>query len=78
MGKVLCIGCGLPYGDKAWIEAVVADDIWEKISLSPHRGTGILCIQCIARRCVEAELEDVNVIITAGVLVTKSQTKAVA
>ena len=75
MGEVSCAGCGLPYGDENWIEAVVADEVWDKISVSPYQGTSILCIQCIARRCAEAELEDVRVIITAGPLRTDSQTK---
>ncbi len=75
MIDIACIGCGFSYDDPAWIEAVVSDKVFEKITVSPYQGAGILCIQCIARRCVEAELEDVRVIITAGVLKTDSQRK---
>ena len=55
MIDIACIGCGFSYDDPAWIEAVVSDKVFEKITVSPYQGAGILCIQCIARRCVEAE-----------------------
>lgn len=61
MSELCCSGCGFLYGDPTWIEAVVSDAVWEKISLNPNHGSGILCIQCIANRCVEMGLADVKV-----------------
>lgn len=60
-----CYDCELVYAGDHWIEAVVPDDIWLKIS--PSRGEGgILCINCMAKRCVNLGLKNVPIKITAG------------
>lgn len=58
-----CYDCNLPYGEPGWIEAIVPDEVWEIINPSYHERGGILCITCIARRCEEADLEDVPVLL---------------
>jgi hypothetical protein len=61
-----CYDCGLPYASAHWIEAVVPHDIWNKY-LSPTGGDGgILCINCMAKRAVDAGLSDVPVKLAAG------------
>ena len=56
-----CYDCGLPYDRAAgWIETSVPDEIWDTIKPT-EEGDGLLCISCIARRCVEAGLENVPV-----------------
>lgn len=57
-----CYDCGLEYDSASWIEAIVPNEIWEIISPTYHKGAGLLCISCIARRCVEAGLNDVPVL----------------
>lgn len=57
-----CYDCGLKYGSPSWIEAIVPNEVWEIISPSYHKGAGLLCISCIARRCVEAGLKYVPVL----------------
>lgn len=64
---VKCFDCGRSYEDPDWIEAVVSDDIWKQIA--PDDGDGILCIQCIAKRCHERGFGSVPVKLTAGPLV---------
>lgn len=44
-----CHDCGLEYGGKSWIEAVIPDQVWEEISPTQDMG-GILCISCMAKR----------------------------
>lgn len=63
-----CYDCGLKYDNDAWIEAVVSDDVWEIINPTFHEGAGLLCINCIAQRCIEAGLENVSAHIVAGPL----------
>jgi len=51
MGHTHCNDCGMVYGSDSWIEAVVADDIWNKIKPTESDDEcGILCISCINRR----------------------------
>lgn len=49
MKKTCCYDCGLEYGSDKWIEAIIPDKIWLKISPTSNDG-GILCISCIAKR----------------------------
>jgi hypothetical protein len=53
-----CEGCGLAYGEDGWIECVVPDEAWNRISPTGDQG-GILCITCIARRLKRAGLSGV-------------------
>lgn len=64
-----CYDCGLLYGSDSWVEAVVPEYVWVKINPTHDYGGGILCINCIAKRCDEAGFCDVPVKITAGPLV---------
>jgi hypothetical protein len=64
-----CYDCGFPYTHPAWIEAVVPDDVWERINPTYWQGAGLLCVNCIAVRCEEAGLRDVPVKLTAGPLI---------
>ena len=66
--KGQCYDCGQLYRSPGWIEVIVPDDVWEIINPTYHEGAGLLCIQCIAYRCVEAGLTEVPVRFTAGVL----------
>ena len=61
----MCEDCGLPYGEPGWIEAIVPDEVWWIITPADpdNKRGGILCITCIARRCEEAGLEDVPVLL---------------
>ena len=61
-----CSDCGLPYGDPAWVEAIVPHDIWnEHLSPAGNEG-GILCINCMAKRAIAAGLSSVPVVLAAG------------
>lgn len=62
-----CYDCGLRYGGPGWMDAVVANDMWAKISPTGDEG-GILCISCMARRCEALGLESVPCKITSGPL----------
>lgn len=63
-----CQDCGLAYdGDLGWIEAIVPDEVWKIITPNPKeydnwRG-GLLCVTCISRRCAEAGLLNVPVLL---------------
>ena len=57
-----CTDCGLPYSDDGWMDAVVPDEVWLRIYGSEG---GVLCISCMARRCVRLDIE-VPVKITSG------------
>ena len=60
----MCHDCGLEYGSDGWIEAIIPDEVWWVIAPDPeYKRGGILCITCIARRCKEAGLEDVPVLL---------------
>lgn len=63
-----CYDCGLIYAGDHWVEAIIPDDIWEKIeNLNKPINMGIiLCINCIAKRCNDLGLKDVPLKITAG------------
>lgn len=55
-----CYDCGKEYGGDDWIEAIIPDKIWNKISPTKNQG-GILCISCIARRLKKAGYDNVPV-----------------
>lgn len=61
-----CYDCGLPYAGKHWVEAVVPHDIWNNHLSPTGNEAGILCINCMAKRAVEAGLKDIPVRIAAG------------
>lgn len=70
MDMLGCYDCGLEYGSIGWMDALVADDVWHQITPTGRPdGSGILCINCIARRCAELGLRDVPVQIVSGALV---------
>lgn len=56
-----CYDCRLSYSSDGWIEAVVPNDVWAIIAPTDHGG-GVLCINCISRRCTEAGLWNVPVV----------------
>jgi hypothetical protein len=68
----VCYDCHLPYGGNEWVEAVVPDDVWEQIKPQEGQGAGILCINCMAKRCAKMGLENVPVKLTAGPFVVQS------
>jgi hypothetical protein len=51
-----CCGGGLEYASVAWMDTHVPDEVWLKISPTGHEG-GVLCISCMARRCVVLGIE---------------------
>lgn len=61
-----CYDCGLKYNSDAWCDVIVPDEVWEKINPTFHEGAGLLCFNCIANRCVEADLNNVAIKITSG------------
>lgn len=60
-----CYDCRLPYTSIAWMDAVVSNEIWAKISPTGDEG-GLLCISCMARRCQWLDLDSVPMKITSG------------
>jgi len=67
-----CYDCGLLYSDNpAWMDAMIPDEAWEAINPTYDEGAGILCITCINRRCHEAGLQNVPVMIMSGSLISK-------
>ncbi len=61
--KVQCYDCELDYGGPGWIEAIIPDKVWIKISPTKDEG-GILCINCISRRLEKRGYKDVPVWLT--------------
>lgn len=59
-----CQDCGLAREDPGWIVARVPDDVWQQI----RPRSGLLCINCIARRCAAVGLKDVPVQLEGGPL----------
>lgn len=51
-----CFDCGLFYESLAFQDLVVPDDVWALISPTSHGG-GLLCPNCLIRRCAEAGIE---------------------
>jgi hypothetical protein len=51
-----CHDCGMPYGSWRWMDAHVPDEVWKQISPTADEG-GILCISCMAQRCVRMGIE---------------------
>lgn len=68
-----CYDCGVLYGSPAWVEAVVSDDVWKRINPTHWQGAGILCVNCIAARCIKAGLIGVQVKLTAGPLIVDTR-----
>lgn len=68
-----CYDCKLEYGSSGWLDCIVSDDIWIRISPTGDEG-GILCINCIAKRCDSLGLLDVPVAIQSGALVAGAVT----
>lgn len=60
-----CMDCDELYSSPYWIEATISDEVWREITGSDE---GILCIRCIARRCVDAGMTSVPVVLSGGVL----------
>lgn len=58
-----CEDCGLAYGCERWVEAVIPDEMWEKINPGSEGG-GILCIGCISRRLRRLGIDKVPVILS--------------
>lgn len=48
-GQPRCEDCGLPYTSPQWVDAVVSDDVWERLS-GRADGGGLLCLACMDRR----------------------------
>jgi len=71
--KSQCYDCGLPYDDPSWIEAIVPDSVWEVINPTYHAGAGLLCINCMAKRCAESGLVNVPIQLTAGPFVVRTE-----
>jgi len=65
-----CYDCGYNYNRPDWVEAVVPDEVWEKIAPN-EEGGGILCIHCMSKRMVEAGIRS-TVVITAGPMLSES------
>lgn len=61
-----CYDCGLVYGGPAWVDVLVTNEIWEKISPSPHNKAGLLCFNCIAARLKFLGLSNVDLFVTSG------------
>ena len=57
-GQQICDGCGGPH----WLDTVVSDDVWEKIS----DGASLLCTQCIDKRAVSKGITFLCVLYWAG------------
>ena len=55
-----CYDCGLAYGGPEWIEAIIPDEVWKRISPTGNLG-GILCITCMIRRLKRMEFENVPI-----------------
>ena len=55
-----CYECGLDYEDIGWIEAIIPDKVWNKISPTGDE-CGILCVICISRRLAKKGYKDIPV-----------------
>jgi len=44
---IYCYDCGIPYGDKDWVDTVLSGEQWELI-FPEHNG--FLCANCIIKR----------------------------
>ena len=59
-----CYDCGMDYEGEDWIEAVIPDKIWNKISPTKEIGNpqgGLLCITCIVRRLNRLGIKNVSI-----------------
>jgi len=56
-----CYDCGLSYEDFG-IDMVLPDSLWDVISPSVYRGSGILCANCICRRLAQFPVSCIRVI----------------
>lgn len=57
-----CQGCGLKRDPAAWLDARVPASVWDRIKPTD----GFLCVNCLSRRCVDADLTDVPLRIERG------------
>jgi hypothetical protein len=71
--NVGCYDCGLAYAGPAWCDIVVPDDIWAKITPSDHPEGGLLCFNCITKRCNEQGLTGFVAKIMSGPFLTEWQ-----
>jgi hypothetical protein len=60
-----CHDCGLPYGEPGWCDTWIPSETWDRISPTGD-GAGFLCITCMARRLVEAGIDNVPLTIGSG------------
>lgn len=64
---VQCYDCGLSYDTGCgWCDVIIPNEIWELINPTNHKGVGLLCFNCIARRLEFLGLEDVPIAIVSG------------
>lgn len=61
-----CYDCGLDYGGGAWADVSLPDEIWELISPTEYKGSGILCFNCMVRRLEFLGLEEVPFYVGSG------------
>ncbi len=61
-----CYDCGLWYGSDAWADISLDNDVWELISPTEYKGSGLLCFNCINRRLEFLGLEKVSLKVSSG------------
>ena len=64
-----CYDCGRKYGGQGWVDAVVADEVWEQIKpevVADVEAAGLLCFCCMAKRCEARGLSKVEVALMSG------------
>ena len=64
-----CYDCKLLYSDPAWVDVIVPDDLWARISpaeVQGYKGGGVLCFTCMVRRCVALGIEHAFYKIVSG------------
>jgi len=54
--KGVCYDCGIPYS--SFQDLIVADQIWEIINPTYHKGAGLLCPNCIGQRLIDAGIKN--------------------
>jgi hypothetical protein len=54
-----CMGCGRPYSDDGFMDFIVPDNVWDKISPTGDSG-GLLCPGCIIGHIIQADISWVN------------------
>lgn len=61
-----CYDCGLQYSCDAWCDVVIPNKYWEMINPTYHKGSGLLCFNCIAHRLTILKLKNIPIKITSG------------